>query len=710
MLNAENEIKYGKFLVVAQTGLLLTYSIPQEYISLTKGTFCLLTVRKGGVVKKYVGVFLEFCVKPEFNCVPILGILPFMNVLSENLFSVLQWTADYYLTSIEKIISIVAPSFIWDVAKHQLLEKRLEKLKLNDSQLNNKKNIHKIKGEILLAERSEILLNEEQYKVYDSILTDLSAIYVLHGVTGSGKTEIYLKIAQYIIQQNKNVLILVPEIVLTPQMSARFRAVFKSDLAILHSGLTKVEYERDWFRVHYGYAKVVLGVRTAVFCSLENIGVIIVDEEHDGSYKSHEFPTYHARDIAVVRAKKENALCILGSATPSIESMYNVKKEKYKYLSLKNKFSGNQVESLIVDSKKELLGSYSQKRLSYATKSTQLSFQNNGISQEVCSLLRENKELGEQSIVIINRRGYVNFAICTQCSTPLSCPRCSVSTTLHEGGRTEICHYCNFKVTRRKTCLSCNGTEFLDHGIGTQNIEERIAAMIPAMRIARLDRDVLTSNSRVTEIIDDFRLGHTDCLVGTQMLAKGHDFPKVTLVVILHVEDALFLPDFRSSERTFQLLTQAMGRAGRGSKPGKVVLQSLILGHPIIEMSLKNDIEAYWEREMHLRQLGFHPPFSRQILCEIRHKNKETAFSMITKLKNYLIKFWAENNYTENEVRLAGPYIAALEKINNEFRVQLCISSQKKLHPAHLFPTEVFLDKEINRQILRIDVDPYTFL
>ncbi|WP_161597535.1 replication restart helicase PriA [Fluviispira multicolorata] len=709
-MNLECENKFGRFLVVAQTGLLLTYSIPNEFSQMKKGSFCLLPLRKGKIVKKHVGVFIGFCLKPEFNCQNILSIIPFTRNLSENLLLVLQWTADYYLSSLEKIISLVAPSFIWDVAKHQALEKRIAKFIFNNSENKSKENTHKIKGEIHLEERSEIILNEEQSAIYNELLENLNSTIVLHGVTGSGKTEVYLKIAQKINQLNKNVLMLVPEIVLTPQMSARFRSVFKGDLAILHSGLTKVEYEREWFRIQNGQAKIVLGVRTAVFCSLENIGLIIVDEEHDGSYKSHDFPVYHARDVAVVRAKKENAMCLLGSATPSIESMYNVKNLKYKYLSIKNKFSGSRVDSLIIDSKKNLFLNYSQKKLNYTTRSTQISFQENAISQAVCDFIKENKEQGEQSIVIINRRGYVNFAICAQCSTPLSCPHCSVTTTLHNSGNLEICHYCDFKIQRRKSCASCHSTHFLDHGIGTQNIEERLTQLIPDLKIARLDRDVMTSNSRITEIIDDFRVGKTDCLVGTQMLAKGHDFPKVTLVVILHVEDALFLPDYRAAERTFQLLTQAMGRAGRGNKSGKVVLQSLVLGHPVIEMSLNHDLEAFWQRELQMRRLGFHPPYSRQILCEFRHKNKDNAFYLANKLKAFLVKFWQENKYTENEVRLSGPYLAALEKLKDEYRVQLCLSSVKNLHPARLFPEEVFSDKELSRQVLRLDVDPYSFL
>lgn len=709
----DKEKSYGNFAVVASTGLFLTYFIPEQFSQLEVGKFCLLPMRQGKAVKTFVGLFLGFCEKPSFICQEIIGYVPFTNRVSENLISIIKWVSEYYLFPFEKVLPCLAPRFVWNVEKHPMLQKRLSKIFSKDEKDHfyiNKNMINEnIKGEISLPVKEQIHLTQEQNITYQEIMAKKEGVCLLHGVTGSGKTEIYLKIAQKIILDQKTVLVLVPEIALTPQMSSRFRSVFQNNLAILHSGLTANEYEREWFRIHLGFAKIVLGVRTSVFSLLENIGLIIVDEEHDGSYKSQEVPHYHARDVAVLRAKKENALCILGSATPSVESMYNSINGKYHYFKLENKYSNNVVDSLIIDSKKNMNIPIKLKQGNYPLRSTQIAFENEAVCMEVCSLLKETKEKGEQSMIILNRRGFVNFAICAECSNSLKCPRCSVTTTLHNNGKVELCHYCGYRSEKRKNCPSCHSISFFNRGIGTQNIEEQIQTLIPSLNIARLDRDVLTSNSRLTEIIEKFRVGKTDCLVGTQMLAKGHDFPKVTLVVILHVEDSLFLPDFRASERTFQLLTQAMGRAGRGSKKGKVVLQSLIIGHPVIEMSLSNNVKDFIERELSLRKLGFHPPYSRQILFEIRHRKKEKALDLGNKIKDYLVTFWKDCQYEPIQVRLAGPYLATLEKLRDEYRVQLCVSSVREIHPFKLLSKVIFHDKEL-LPYLRIDVDPYSFL
>ncbi|WP_397601296.1 primosomal protein N' [Silvanigrella sp.] len=705
--------KYGNFVVIAATGLFLTYQIPEKFLDMKLGKLCLVPMRQGKSVKTFVALFLEFTEKPHFPCQEIISYVPFTNQVPEVLISIMKWVAEYYLFPFERVLPNIAPKFVWNVEKHSVLFKRLSKFfhidDKNQYYINQENNKKGIKGETILPLREQIDLSSEQENVYHQILLKPNSVCLLHGVTGSGKTEIYLKIAQNVIQNKKTVLILVPEIALTPQMSSRFRAVFQNDLAILHSGLTSNEYEKEWFKIHLGFVKIVLGVRTSIFTLLENIGLIIVDEEHDGSYKSQDLPPYQARDIAVLRAKKEKALCILGSATPSVETMYNALQGKYEYFKLENKYSNNTVDSIIIDSKKNMNLPSKLKEGNYPLKSTQISFQNDSISSEVCSLLKEKKDKGEQSIVIINRRGYINFAICAECTSPLKCPRCSVTTTLHQNGSIEICHYCGYRENKRKNCPTCHSTHFLLKGIGTQNIEEQIQTLIPNLKIDRLDRDVLTSNTKLNEIIENFRIGKTDCLVGTQMLAKGHDFPKVTLVVILHVEDSLFLPDFRASERTFQLLTQAMGRAGRGEKKGTVVLQSLIIGHPVIEMSLNNKVDDFMNREISLRKIGFHPPFSRQILFEIRHRNKEKALTLSNKLKEYLVSHWKLNQFNPLKVRLAGPYSATIEKIRDEFRMQLCISSSRDYHPFILFPKEISHDKELI-SCLRIDVDPYSFL
>lgn len=707
------EKKFGRFVVVSATGLLLTYEIPTQYSEIEASSFWLVPMRQGTQQKFFVAVFLDYCVQPNFKCQEIIAQVPFTHTLPNYFLSFLTWIAEYYLFPIEKVIPLIAPKFFWNTHKHTQLFTRLQKYfkqnSSNEFELITKQSTKKIKGEIIYPRREQITLTAEQNVVFQKILEMKEGVALLHGVTGSGKTEVYLKLAQKMLRANKQVLVLVPEISLTPQMTSRFRAVFAEDLAIVHSGLTNLEYEIEWFKIHLGLARIVLGVRTSVFTFLKNIGLIIIDEEHDSSYKSQDGLPYHARDLAIVRAKKAKALCILGSATPAVESMYNVYQKKYEYFSLSNKFSNQNVENLIIDSRKFLPKKEQIKSHGSQIKSSQISFSDQVIAPEIYELLKRKKENKEQSIIILNRRGYVNFAICADCASPLKCPNCAVTTTLHEKGHIELCHYCGFREVRRRSCPACHSPRFLFKGIGTQQIEQVIQEQLPELNIARLDRDVLTSNSKLSNILEKFRNRETDCLIGTQMLAKGHDFPHVTLVVVLHVEDALYLPDFRSAERTFQLLTQAMGRAARGTKSGTVVLQSLTTGHPVIAMALHNQVEAFFQRELQLRRIGFHPPYSRQILLEVRARDLRKGEYLAQKIKDLLIQFWETQKIPAGQVRLAGPYLATIEKIKHDYRIQLCISSIKEIHPFYLISKSILADKELIGH-LRVDVDPSSFI
>ncbi len=705
--------KFGEFIVVGATGLLLTYEIPLAFSDIKLSSFWLVPMRKGKTTHEYVALFIGFCAKPLFPCQNVLAPVPYSKTLPENYLAFLHWIAEYYLFPLEKVVPLIAPKFFWNAAKHAILFGRLDKYFKRNSHFDYEMLAHKfkkqIKGEVILPKREAINLTAEQDLIYNELSTMNEGIALLHGITGSGKTEIYIKLSQFILTKNKTVLVLVPEITLTPQMTSRFRAVFGNDLAIVHSGLTHLEYELEWFKIHLGFAKIVLGVRTSVFSFLTNIGLIIIDEEHDSSYKSQDSLPYHARDLAIVRAKKEQALCLLGSATPSVESMYNVYQKKYAYFKLDSKYSKQSVENIIIDSRKYLPANHKKQLLSPQLKSSQITFSEEAISPEIYDLLQNRKKNSEQSIIIINRRGYVNFAICAQCASPLRCPNCAVTTTLHEKAQVELCHYCGFRESKRKSCPTCHSPHFIYKGVGTQQIEDLIQRKLPELKLARLDRDVLTSNSKLSDILEKFRTRETDCLIGTQMLAKGHDFPFVTLVVVLHVEDALYLPDFRSAERTFQLLNQAMGRAARGTKPGTVVLQSLSTGHPVIEMALKNSVDEFIQRELKLRKFGFHPPYARQILLEIRAGKKDKVEFLANKIKTMLIEYWQEQKIAARAIRLAGPYYATIEKINQEFRMQLCISTVKEIHPFYIFPKKVLADKELIGR-LRIDVDPFSFL
>jgi primosomal protein N' (replication factor Y) len=421
-------------------------------------------------------------------------------------------------------------------------------------------------------------------------------------------------------------------------------------------------------------------------------------------------PTYNARDVAVKRASLENARCLLGSATPSTESYVNVQMGRYNMATLEARHSGHKSSVEVFDAKQHLqFTNLNQRTIKKISRSSLVRFENNVIIPPILERIRENKERGEQSMVILNRRGYANFALCSACGSALQCPKCSVSTTLHSHCEIERCHYCGFETKTRKACTSCGSSELVAMGAGTQNLEHELASNIPGLRVARLDRDVLTSNTRLGDLLKQFRSGDIDCLVGTQLLAKGHDFPRVTLIAIIHVEDGLFLPDFRASERTFQLLTQAAGRAGRGSTPGTVLVQSLIIGHPVIELALEENVRGFLEREIELRKLAWHPPLSRQILIEINTRTQAESVETGESVRAQIVAHWKQQAIPPSEARIVGPQPATLEKIKNIFRAQIAITTSKKYLPAKLIPDSLLQDKNLAKK-LRFDVDPQSFL
>jgi primosomal protein N' (replication factor Y) len=683
--------QYGLFAVANATAHELTYEIPEHLTGkLLPGTLCELPLQG----RKAVGVFLNFCEKPAFVCRPATALVPDCPPLKTNVIELIRWLAHYYVAPLGRSIHLAAPGFVWNLAAHA---KRL------------KRTGRKSKTQPMNAEELPLKnLNDDQLQALSAIRdVERGHVALLQGVTGSGKTEIYLHLVREALTAGGRALVMLPEIALTPQMCDRFRVHFPLDLAVLHSGLTSVEHEREWFRVASGEARVVLGVRSAVFAPVDNLRLVVVDEEHEQSYKCDEFPCYHARDVAVKRAHLENALCVLGSATPSLESYVNAQRGKYKrvQLTVKHSRQSNRVELFQFRPKLHSTGGVSRG----VVRSSQFAFQGHVMAPGVIDLLRETQSRGEQSMVILNRRGFAQFALCGDCGTALQCPHCSVSTTLHSRGTKELCHYCGFSRPLLKHCPSCGSEKLVQMGLGTQNMEQELTERVPGMVIDRLDRDVLTSQSRLSEIISRFRKGETQCLVGTQMLSKGHDFPKVTLVVILNVEDGLFIPDFRASERTFQLLCQASGRTGRGSLPGVIAVQSLGASHPVISLALQGSVDRFLTDELKMRQLGWHPPVCRQILIEMHHSSEAHLMHMGSVLQKELTAAWTSQGLTPQNVRLTGPMPAVLSKLKGQFRVHLVIAAQREIHPAKLVPQEILLRKEF-QHLVKIDVDPFSFL
>jgi len=670
--------------------------------------------------KPRVGLYLGPCEEPDFACQPVQGLLPHTRPLPRAVLDLVRWVASYYLAPEGRAASLAAPGFVWKLDAASRREKRFEKAKAGEGGAPALKT--KIRGERPVedggaaraegAPFQEPSLTPSQALACDVLLGQEGVasplVTLLRGVTGSGKTEVYLAAAARTLARGRNVLVLVPEIALTPQMSGRFRATFGEALAVLHSGLTATEHEREWFRVLLGQARVVLGVRSAVFAPLADVGLVVVDEEHDQSYKCEEFPCYQARDVAVKRAHIEGARCVLGSASPSLESHFNSTQGRYGLATLEARFVGGMPEVEIIDAR--LYGAPSEKRANKAGHSSLYAWNGKSVAPPVFDALRAVKARGEQAMIIVNRRGFANYALCGSCGETLRCPNCSVTTTLHKFGQTELCHYCGFTRRTLAACPHCASDRILAMGTGTQNVEAELAAELPGFRTGRLDRDVLTSNTRLTSILHSFRAGELDGLVGTQILSKGHDFPKVSLVVLLHVEDALLLPDFRAAERTFQLVLQSAGRAGRSGLAGKVLVQSLSPQLDVVHKAVGGELGAFLEEQLELRRLGWHPPVSRQILFEIRARSESRALDIGMRLRSLLAEHWKAVGLAPHEARLAGPVPATIEKMREEFRFQLCVSAQKSILPHRLVPPGLAACKDWPAGAVRIDVDPFSFM
>ena len=727
--------------VPATTRHALTYKVPAG-ANVQTGSI----VQVGIKGRKKVGVVMGSTSEPEFACKEIGGGIFGQPALPPRLLALLEWVASYYLCPVPRLIQLVAPGQIW---KESADAKRAARLGGSPAEggisllpfLLHGEPLHRKPRSVYPREALNILGHEQaaacafirqsQHLLAESPEHMRGAAHpaqkkwhaiLLEGVTGSGKTEVYLWLVHDCLEQGKTALVLVPEIALTPQMTRRFRAIFGEDLAVLHSGLTTAETEREWYRIVFNQARVVLGVRRGVFAPLANIGLIVVDEEHDASYKSDDFPCIHARDVAVKRAAIEGAICLLGSATPSIETYANVQNGRYGHVKLTSRQNGQRPQIEIFDARPFFKDLHKKnpraKRNTEIARSTELSFERSVILPRIVTELKACFERREQSMVIVNRRGFANFSLCLDCGTAATCPHCAVTTTLHRQAKIEICHHCGFKTARRTQCTNCNSSRLEYRGFGTQMIEDELAALLPELKIERLDRDMMTSPTRLSASLDRFRSGQADTLIGTQILSKGHDFPRVSLVAVLHLEDALFLPDFRSAERTFQLLLQSAGRAGRGDLPGRVVVQSLQVEHPVLK-AVSSDLAAnFYAQELALRKLALLPPFTRQILIELEHKNEDhlsaAAFGAKKLLEQQLA--WAEQHFAKfhaaanlKKVRLIGPHPAPVEKLRGLWRCQICLCSPKEIAPRHLVPDALQSDV-FDGCRLRVDVDPYKFI
>ena len=521
-----------------------------------------------------------------------------------------------------------------------------------------------------------------------------AATFLLHGVTGSGKTEVYLQAIAHVLQRGQGAIVLVPEISLTPQTVERFKARFSSGplqtlVAVLHSHLSAGERHDEWHKIRQGRARIVIGARSAIFAPVDPLGLIVVDEEHESSYKQEEAPRYHARDVAVVRGRTEGAVVVLGSATPSLESYRNAQKGKYILLDMPTRADDKKMPIVrVVDLRKE---GFKQKGLPI-------------FSQQLKEAITRRLERKEQTILFLNRRGYSTSLQCPLCGYVAQCPNCSVSLTFHRSIQKLCCHVCGHEQPAPAVCPEpkCRNPGIRYSGLGTQRVEETLAKLFPHARIKRMDSDALKRKDDFRRILSDFRIGKTDILVGTQMIAKGLHFPNVTLVGIIYADLGLHLPDFRAGERTFQLLTQVAGRAGRGDVEGEVIIQAFTPFHPAIQFARRHDFAGFYEQELEFREQLKYPPLGRVALLTLRGRNEDKVKFSADHLRRELEKALT----SLPDLILAGPAAAPLAKAESHYRYQLMLRTRHMTRLSHLLASlreTLTLPDDV---LLIVDIDP----
>ena len=514
--------------------------------------------------------------------------------------------------------------------------------------------------------------------------------FLIYGVTGSGKTEIYIRAIEEVLLRGQEAIVLVPEISLTPQLLSRFIDRFGKNLALLHSGLGRGERYDQWRRIWKGEVKIAMGARSAIFAPFKNVGIIVVDEEHDPSYKQEEKLKYHARDVAVVRAKQAEATLLLGSATPSLESFYNAEKGKFRLLNLPERIEGRPLPRVeVVDVRKE----------------------GGLLSEKLRAALQKNIEDKKQSLLFLNRRGFANFILCPDCGLTFKCPNCSVTLTYHLRDRSLQCHYCDYRIQAPGDCPKCQGHRLQGMGIGTERLEQEIKSLFPETQVGRMDRDTTSRRRSHLQILKKLESGSIDILVGTQMIVKGHDFPNVTFVGVVSADTSLHFPDFRSSERTFQLLTQVAGRAGRGEVLGEVVILTFNPDHYSILRAKDHDYVGFYQEEIQFRRALEYPPFSRFINFRLVGNSEKRTKGMGEEMGG-IGQSLLKKGYGKG-IEILGPSPAPFAKMRGKFRWQM-LAKGKSPQLLHQFAKELasrmeapLKGKGVN---LDIDVDPVFIL
>lgn len=515
--------------------------------------------------------------------------------------------------------------------------------------------------------------------------------FVMFGVTGSGKTEVYMQAVDAVLQKGQEAIILVPEISLTPQMVNRFKSRFGDEVAVLHSGLGIGEKYDEWRKIHRKEVRVVVGARSAIFAPFENVGIIIIDEEHESSYKQEETPRYHAKDVAIQRGKYHNCPVVLGSATPTLETFARAKKGLYTLLTMDKRMNEQAMPAVeIVDMREELReGNRSM------------------FSRVLVEKLQDRIDRGEQSVLFLNKRGYSSFMMCRDCGFVIECPHCDITLTYHRFSNSMKCHYCGFEEPVVSTCPSCQSEHFRFFGTGTQKVEEELVKLMPEAKIIRMDIDTTSKKGSHEKLLEKFGQKKANVLLGTQMIAKGLDFPDVTLVGVLTADTMLNVPDFRSAEKTFQLLTQVSGRAGRHVLPGEVIIQTYTPEHYSVQLASTHDYHSFYNKEMMVRKLHQYPPFYYTVLLTVSHEELPKVVQVTEKISFFL------KQQLSNEAIILGPVASPIARIKDRYRYQCIIKYKREPKLNDLLKT--ILDKYQQQMVrekllISVDLNPYMMM
>ncbi|PIR25162.1 MAG: primosomal protein N' [Deltaproteobacteria bacterium CG11_big_fil_rev_8_21_14_0_20_42_23] len=673
-------MRYADIAIPAKVFYAFTYLIP-DAMQLSVGSLVEVPFRNkkmmGIVTKLHDETPLHFA-KSLKHISTCISKNPLMH---EALVNFVLWIAKYYCAPVGETFRTALPKRI------------LEATDLNATRVTVPHELRSFKAD------SSLTLLPEQAEVVQTILQSINEEkkkpFLIEGITGSGKTEVYLQICEHILSNGGQAIFLVPEIGLTPQTASRVINRFGEQVAVYHSELTDAQRQAQWLRMKTGEANIAIGTRSALFAPFENLQAIIIDEEHDGSYKQEEGGVhYHARDAAVMRAHLENALIVLGSATPSLESYFNALNGKYHLLRLTKRATGAVLPKVELIDLKDKSHRKDEEALSLST--------------PLLNELGKTLARKEQAILFLNRRGFAHFILCEDCGHVYECPNCKISLTYHERKNHLLCHYCDYSISTPKTCASCKSENLTPVGAGTERLEGEIADLFPDARVARLDRDTLQKRETRTKIFKQMRNHEIDVLIGTQLITKGHDFPGVTLVGIISADAVLGLPDFRSSERTFQLITQVSGRAGRGDKPGKVIVQTYQPEHPSLLHAKEHNFVSFFEEERQSREDLFYPPFGRIANIKFLGNDEQKVIRASRFIADSLRKTFSHNE----ALSLLGPAPAPLEKIRGKFRWHILLKSkQTSLLSEVITQMQIHLMPKLPSGVrMNVDIDPMQLL